>query len=44
MQEDLWKSNFHKTSIEIETLKLLNSPDRHKMETHSFLKDGIIQD
>ena len=31
MQDDLWNSNFHKTSIEIETLKLLNSPDKDKM-------------
>ena len=44
MQEDLWNSNFHKTSIEIETLKILNSPDKDKLQTHPFLADGIIQD
>ena len=49
MQEELWTSNFHKTSIEIETLKLLNGPKREELEkikeeTKPFLADGIIRD
>jgi len=42
IKDDLNHTNLHKNHIEIETLKILNAPDRHKIDAFPFLEDGII--
>jgi hypothetical protein len=42
MKDELNNTNLHKNHIEIETLKILNAPDRRSMNVVPFLEDGII--
>jgi len=43
MEDELMASQLHKASIDLETLKLLNLPNRASLILDKFIDQGIIQ-
>jgi len=43
MEDELLAGQLHKASIDLETLKLINMPNRASLILDKFIEDGIVK-